>query len=166
MILQTPRLLLREFTKDDLDAFALIMADPEVMRFSLSGPQSKEVAKHYLEHRIIHHYQTYGYGLWAVVYEGILIGLAGLIAQEIDGEKKIELGYRFHPHYWGKGLATEAGLAILQYAFEVLKLNEVISIIDPLNIRSLRVAERVGMTKWKETTFHGFTVGIYRISRI
>ncbi len=163
MILQTPRLLLREFTENDLDAFALIMADPEVMKFSLSGPQSKEVAKQYLEHRILQHYRAHGFGLWAVVYEGILIGFTGLITQEIDGEKKIELGYRFHPKYWGKGLATEACRAIAQYAFTVLKLSEVISIIDPQNIRSLRVAEKVGMTKWKETTFHGFSVGIYRV---
>lgn len=85
--------------------------------------------------------------------------------QEIDGEKKIELGYRLDPKYWGKGLATEACQAIAQYAFDMLKLDEVVSIIDPQNVRSIRVAEKVGMTKWKDTTFHGFAVGIYRMKK-
>ncbi len=69
MILQTPRLSLREFTEADLDALAPIMADPEVMRFSLSGPQSKEVVKHNLENHILQHYREHGFGLWAVIYE-------------------------------------------------------------------------------------------------
>jgi [ribosomal protein S5]-alanine N-acetyltransferase len=163
MILETKNLLLREFTINDLEAFAQILSKEEVMRFSLSGPLKKEQAKDYLQKRILDHYLKYGYGLYAVLCKADqkLIGLVGLITQVIDGEEIIELGYRLDPGYWGKGYATEAGEKVLQFAFEVLKTDRVISIIDPRNIRSLKVAERIGMTYWKDHVFHGFEVKIY-----
>lgn len=165
MRLETERLIIREFTLDDLDAFAFLMADPEVMRFSLSGPMNKEQAREYLQKRILDHYAMFGYGLYAVVQKAgkSLIGLAGLISQIIDKESKVELGYRLHPQYWGRGLATEACLAICQYAFTQLSINELISIIDPKNIRSLEVAKRIGMKYLKDTSFHQFPVQIYMI---
>ncbi len=164
MSLETERLVLREFTIDDWDAFAWLMADPEVMRFSLNGPMNKEQARKYLE-RIIAHYSDHGYGLNGVVLKAnnSLIGLIGLISQNIDGENKAELGYRLHPQYWGKGLAREACLAVCKYAFTQLGMDELISIIDPKNTRSLEVAKRIGMHHWKETFFHNFAVHIYRI---
>lgn len=165
MKLNTERLILREFTIDDLDAFAWIVSDPEVMRFSLYGSMNKEQAREYLQGRIIAHYSEHGYGLYAVILKAnnSLIGLIGLISQNIDGESKVELGYRLHPQYWGKGLATEACLAVCQYAFTQLGINELISIIDPQNIRSLEVAKRVGMKYLKETLFHNTPVQIYMI---
>ncbi|MBS0615745.1 MAG: GNAT family N-acetyltransferase [Verrucomicrobia bacterium] len=163
MILQTTRLVLREFNLNDFEAFAHIVADPEVMRFSLFGPMNKEKALQYFQQRILGHYHNHGFGLWAIIFENQAIGFAGLISQEIDREKKIELGYRLLPQYWGKGLATEACQGILKYAFENCKFKEIISIVEPTNVRSLRVAERVGMTLWKNTTYHGTAVGIYRI---
>lgn len=99
MILQTPRLVLREFIEEDFDAFALLMADPEVMRFSLSGPLSREQAKHYFQTRILSHYSAFKFGLWAVIFEKNIIGFVGLVSQEVDGEKKNELGYRLLPKY-------------------------------------------------------------------
>lgn len=85
MRLETERLIIREFTLDDLDAFAFLMADPEVMRFSLSGPMNKEQAREYLQKRILDHYAMFGYGLYAVVQKAgkSLIGLAGLITLAI-----------------------------------------------------------------------------------
>jgi RimJ/RimL family protein N-acetyltransferase len=165
MRLETEKLTLREFTLNDLDAFAWLMADPEVMRFSLSGPMNRELASEYLQKRILDHYVKYGYGLYAVVQkaDNCLIGFVGLIGQNIDGESKVELGYRLHPKYWGKGLATEACLAVCQYAFTQLGMDELISIIDPKNTRSLEVAKRVGMKYLKEASFHHIPVQIYMI---
>lgn len=165
MRLETERLILREFTIDDLDAFAWLMADPEVMRFSLNGPMNKEQAREYLQRRIIAHYSEHGYSLNAVVLKAnnSLIGLIGLISQNIDGENKVELGYRLHPHYWGKGLATEACLVVCKHAFTELGMHELISIIDLKNTRSLEVAKRIGMQHWKNTSFHNFSVQIYKI---
>lgn len=163
MIIETDRLILREFIKDDLDAFAAIMADPEVMRFSIHGPHSRSQVEELINKIIIGHYSKFGFGLYAIIHkeDQQLIGYAGLTAQRIDGEEKIELGYRLNPKYWGKGLATEASLAICRHAFDQLNINELISIIDPQNIRSIAVAKRVGMVYWKESVFHQIPVHIY-----
>lgn len=165
MILQTERLILREFTIEDVDAFASLMADPEVMRFSINGPMDKELARESFQKRILDHYSQYGYGLYAAIQkkDNCLIGFIGLISQNIDGENKTELGYRLHPRYWGKGLATEACLAVCQYAFTQLGMNELISVIDPENIRSIEVAKRVGMKYLKDASFHNIPVQIYMI---
>jgi RimJ/RimL family protein N-acetyltransferase len=166
MRLETERLILREFTLDDLDVFALLLGDPEVMRFSLSGPmKEKEQAKEYLQKRILDHYAKYGYGLYAVIRKvnHSFIGFVGLIHQNIGGESKTELGYRLHPQHWGKGLATEACLAICHYAFTQLGMTELISIIDPQNKRSLKVAKRLGMKYLKDAVFHNIPVQIYMI---
>ncbi len=85
------------------------------------------------------------------------------MSQSIDGEDLIELGYRLDPKYWGKGLASEAALAISQYAFERLRLDQIISIIDPKNTRSVGVASRIGMHYWKDSIFHNIPVQIYML---
>jgi RimJ/RimL family protein N-acetyltransferase len=164
MRLETERLLLKEFTVNDLEAFALLMTDPEVMRFSLKGPMKDiEQVKEYFQKKILDHYAQHGYGLYAVFYkaDNCLIGGIGLLSQDIDGERKTELAYRLHPQYWGKGLATEACLALVLHAFDKLRLKELISIIDPKNIRSLEVAKRIGMKFLKETTFHNIPVQLH-----
>lgn len=166
MKIETKRLILRELTMDDLEALALLSADPEVMFFSISGPTTdKEKVKEYLQKRIIDHYVQYGYGLYAIVHKerNCFIGYMGIVHQNIEGEDKIELGYRLFPNYWGQGLATEAALGVKQYAFNALGINELISIIDPRNVRSLAVARKVGMRYLKESIFHGITVHIYHV---
>src|ERR1700733_12198228 len=100
MRLETERLFLREFTANDLEAFALLIADPEVMRFSLKGPmKDMKQVKEYFQKKILDHYAQHGYGLYAVFdkADNCLIGGVGLLAQEIDGERVTELAYRLHP---------------------------------------------------------------------
>lgn len=162
-MIETQRLTIREFTQDDFDDFASLVADPEVMRFSLKGPLDQQEAKKYFQSRILAHYQENGFGLWALVLkeEKTLIGFAGLITQEIEGKKKIELAYRLLPTYWGRGLASEAANAISEYAFTKLQLKDLISIIDTANHRSLLLAKRLGMNSLKKTQFHGFEVFVY-----
>lgn len=162
-MLHTQRLDIREFTETDFDEFASLMADPEVMRYSLKGPLSREEAREYFTDRIIGHYQKHGFGLWALILkeENRLIGFAGLITQEIEGKSKVELAYRLLPTYWGRGLASEAANAISDYAFSKLHLKDLISIIDTANHRSLLLAKRLGMNALKKTVFHGFEVFVY-----
>lgn len=168
MDLETKRLLLRPFTMDDLDQFAHLVADPEVMRFSLKGPLSREEAKEYLQNRILDHYAKYGFGLLAIIHKETnqLIGFAGLICQCIDEENLVELGYRLDPRYWKQGLATEAAQEIVKYAFTHLGLDRLICIIDPKNVASLSVAIRLGMGLWKKTLFHGFSVEVYLLNKV
>jgi RimJ/RimL family protein N-acetyltransferase/GNAT superfamily N-acetyltransferase len=166
--LQTQRLILRKFTNHDLEALASILADKEVMRFSISGPLSKDEVEKFLLERILAHYDKYGFGLYAVIHKEDLkfIGFVGLITQNIDGEEKVELAYRLDLKYWRKGLATEAAMAVSHFAFNQLEISQLISIIDPKNIRSLKVAERLGMHFWKESFFHGISVRIYALNKL
>jgi GrpB-like predicted nucleotidyltransferase (UPF0157 family)/ribosomal protein S18 acetylase RimI-like enzyme len=168
MILETTRLLLREFTEHDLDALFPIMADQEVMRFSLKGPLSREETLFYLKNRVIPDYAKYGFGVWAIIHkeDNRLIGIAGLKVWDIDGKEQTELGYRLDPKYWGRGLAVEAASSICHYAFTKLKKDELISIIEAKNIRSIQVAERIGMRYEKDSIFFNIPVRIYKLKKI
>jgi len=137
------------------------------MRYSLKGALDREGVLESVK-TIRAHYEQHGYGLWGLILKETnqLIGIAGLVNQTVDGQQYVELGYRLAKKYWGKGLATEAAQAIKKYAFEALKLDRIISIIEPSNLLSSKVAERVGMTRLKSTTFHGFFVDIYEVGRI
>jgi|688.fasta_scaffold02776_5 RimJ/RimL family protein N-acetyltransferase len=168
MKLETQRLILREFTEKDLDAFAALLADPEVMRFSLKGPiKDKFQAQEYLQKRILDHYSKYGYGVYAAIDKTSqsLVGYIGFLNQNIDGEHKTELGYRLFPNYWGKGLATEAAQELCRYAFDHLGVDELISIIEPLNVRSSAVAKRIGMSLWKSFLFYSIPVHIFALKK-
>ena len=164
-IIETPRLIIRKFTKDDAHALKIILGDPEVMRYSLKGALDEEGIREYLRTIILDHYEKHGFGLWAVVHkeDDQLIGYAGLICQTIDKEECVELGYRLATAYWGKGLAQEAAAAIRDFVFTEMGLDRLISIIDPCNVRSVRVAKKAGMERVKSTVFHGTDVDIYEI---
>ncbi|MCX6991053.1 MAG: GNAT family N-acetyltransferase [Chlamydiae bacterium] len=166
MQITTSRLLIRDFTSSDFPDFAHLMADSQVMRFSLTGPMNQALAEEYFQRRILGHYQSHGFGLWALFLEDTkeFIGLAGLISQTIDGIEEVELAYRLHPNYWSKGYATEAAIAISKHAFATMKINHLVSIIDPKNVSSEKVAERVGMQVWKPAVFHGHQVNIFKLS--
>lgn len=165
MYLETERLYIRELTLEDLDALMAIFGDPEVMEYSLKGAMSRKEAEEYLQERILANYAAYGHGFWGVVekHSRELVGIAGLLNQILDEAEEIELGYRLARDYWGRGFASEATQAIRDYAFDVLGLEHFISIIEPANIRSVRVAERMGMTVRTTSTFHGFNVHIYHM---
>lgn len=167
MILQTERLDVRELTMDDLDAFAAMLADPVVMEYSKNGPLDRAGARGYLQTVILDHYAKYGYGLWALIArgEGTFVGFAGLIHQDIDGEGLIEFGYRLAPAAWGNGYATEAGRAIRDYAFETVGVDTLISIIEPANVRSVAVAEKVGMKSSRQAVYYGKAVTIFELTR-
>ncbi|MBI4664068.1 MAG: GNAT family N-acetyltransferase [Verrucomicrobia bacterium] len=164
--LRTPRLLLRPFTRDDLDELAAILADAEVMRFSLLAPRSLEETRVALE-RILSSYEKEGFGLCAVIHEeeAKLIGYCGFVVRRIDGEREIELGCGLARAYWGKGLGTEAARAFRDYGFAVLGFRRLICIVDPRNIASIRVAENLGMSYEKESDFRGAPLQIYGLTR-
>jgi GrpB-like predicted nucleotidyltransferase (UPF0157 family)/GNAT superfamily N-acetyltransferase len=168
MLIKTKHLIIRELTIGDMDALSVLLGNKEVMHFSLAGPLSREQTKDYFEKRILSNNTQNGLGLWAVVYSENqqLIGCVGLMFQSIDGEDHVELGYRLDREYWGKGLASEAACAISQYAFEQLHLDQIISVIDPLNTRSVGVAGRIGMHYWKDALFHNIPVQIYVLRRV
>ena len=94
-----------------------------------------------------------------------LIGDCGIIRQQVDGEQLYEIGYHLRRDLWGQGLATEAAIACRDWAFAHLKTDRVISLIRPENLPSRRVAERTGMTIWKEREWRGLKHCVYSVKR-
>ena len=147
--LTTERLLLRRWKDSDLAPFAELNADPEVMRH-IRDPMSREESDAFAA-RIEEHLETDGYGLWAVEVRetGAFVGFTGLAQQTFEApfNPSVEVGWRLAREAWGHGYATEAGAAALDFAFDVLELDEVVSITTTSNMRSMAVMRRLGMTR-------------------
>jgi RimJ/RimL family protein N-acetyltransferase len=167
--IETDRLILRRFELSDLDDFAAIMADPEVMRFSKSGPWTRDITQRFLEGcQIDYSEKRWGYGRLAAVHKADqrLIGFAGLARfDDVDGSPEVELGYRLLPAYWGQGLGTEAAAASRDHAFHDLGMTRLIAMIEPENVASIRVAEKIGMSCEKEIHMWGLRIFVFAISR-
>lgn len=163
-ILETPRLLLRDFEPEDALALALVLSDPETMRYYPAPLDAKQVDEWIARNR--RRYQDDGVGLWAMVLKltGETIGDCGIIRQQVEGEYLYEIGYHVRRDYWHRGLATEAATACREWAFTHLKADRLISLIRPENIPSRRVAERNGMTIWKEIEWRGLRHYVYSIA--
>ncbi len=110
-VAETPRLILRQLTSDDVDELAAIYADPVAMRF-FGSTYIYESTKQWLEERVFKCYEQRGWGLWATIYkmDNKLIGRCGLIPQLVDGQEQVEIGYLLAKEYWGMGLATPSSL--------------------------------------------------------
>jgi RimJ/RimL family protein N-acetyltransferase len=150
--IETDRLLLRPWRPaEDLDALVAMNADPAVMRWiAPNRPLRREESADFLD-RMVRHWDQHGFGLWALVPraepDAGCIGFAGLAIPSFLPAvlPAVEVGWRLHPAWWGRGLATEAARASMDFGFERLELRSIVSIIDPGNAASLRVAEKLGM---------------------
>lgn len=165
MILETSRLRLREFSRDDADALALVISDPKTMRF-YPAPFDQAGVEQWIE-RNLRRYVEYGHGLWAMALKstGELIGDCGLTCQNVDGINELEIGYHVRRDLWRRGLATEAARACRDHGFDHLSAERIISLIRPENLASRRVAEKNGMKIWKETIHQNLQHLVYCIRR-
>jgi RimJ/RimL family protein N-acetyltransferase len=161
--LTTERLILRAFAAEDLEPYAVMNADPETMRY-VGGPIDRE-ATWRLMAMLLGHWDLRGYGMWALVERatGRFIGRAGLYNQE--GWPGLEAAWTVARDRWGRGYATEAGWAALDYAFGVVDAEQVISIIHPDNAASIRVAEKLGETFDSSMKLHGQERVVYGLPR-
>ncbi len=166
--IETERLILRPFNLNDLDAFASICADPEVMRFIGNGKALETEATEELLGWIISQYEELGFGLLAVTLkeDNKLLGFCGLIRQIIDNEQHIELGYRLDRAFWGQGIATEAAQAMKDYAFNQLNITHLVSIIHVDNMASKQVAKKIGLSHMKQTHFKGNLLDVFYIKNV
>jgi [ribosomal protein S5]-alanine N-acetyltransferase len=166
--IETARLRLRPFAADlsDLDALHEIQADPGHMRF-YPHPFSREESRAWIE-RSLERQDRDGFSLWAIEDRetGDFLGNCGPVVQVVDGVEEIELGWSVTPKRAGQGIATEAAAAWRDRCLGPLGMQHVVSLIRPENTPSRRVAEKIGMTVWKET-IHG-SIGwphlVYRVS--
>jgi RimJ/RimL family protein N-acetyltransferase len=170
--IETDRLLLRPWRPaEDLDAVAALNADPAVMRWvTPNRPLRREESADFLD-RVIRHWDEHGFGLWAaeLVGDDDLIGFVGLAIPFFLPAvlPAVEVGWRLRSDVWGRGLATEGGRAALEHGFGPLGLDRIVSIIDPRNTASLRVAEKLGMRLDRDEVDPGTggVVHIYALDR-
>ncbi|MGE5373749.1 MAG: GNAT family N-acetyltransferase [Bacteroidota bacterium] len=167
-ILETPRLLLRRQVPADLDDLWALYCDPEITKYIPDAPRTREEAREELEWHMNGHPRNPDLGLWATTHKASrkFIGRCGLLPWEIEGQHEVEVAYTIARPYWGQGLATEAAKAISQYGLEALKLPRLVCLIDPDNIASQRVAEKMGMTYEKRVDEGEYTpFFIYAINK-
>ena len=166
VILETDRLVLREFTLDDAEAFFLLNSDPEVLRYTGDpGVRDLAEARQVLLERPIADYRKHGYGRWACVEKatGELIGFVGL--KYLDELRDVDLGYRFRPAWWGRGLATEASRPVLEYGFQTLALPHILGLVNPEHSRSVRVLTKLGFRDDGLMEYFGQQMARYVIDR-
>ena len=148
VLLETNRLLLRHLVMEDLNDLFALYKDPEIRRYFPEGVLNLEETKEELEWHMNGHPKYPELGLWATIHKETrkFVGRCGLLPWEIDGRLEVEIAYLLDKSFWHQGLATEAAKSILDYGFGKLNLTRLICLIDPENIASQRVAERIGMT--------------------
>lgn len=154
-MISTSRLWLREYAPADVDERSAMFADEETMRY-YPRLKTRDETIGWIEWNLRSHRQ-HGFGLWVVELKstGEFLGECGLVIQEVDGTREIELGYSIKRSHWGRGIATEAAGAVRDHAFEALGLRRLISIIHPDNVPSQAVARKIGMTHEKDTHLFG-----------
>ena len=143
----TARLRLRGWRDDDRESWAALNADPEVMAHfptTLTRATSDRLVDLTMDG-----WAENGFGLWALerADDGMFLGFTGLSRPSFEAHftPAIEVGWRLARHAWGHGYATEAAQAALEFGFETLGLEEIVSFTVPANVRSRAVMERIGM---------------------
>jgi RimJ/RimL family protein N-acetyltransferase len=156
VFLETERLVLRRFTKADVDNLFELDSDPDVMRFLTGGkPTPRDVIRDEILPRFLHYYERYaGFGHWAAIEKstGEFLGWFEFRPPQGSGPEEVELGYRLRKSAWGKGYATEGSRELIRKGFTELGVRRVVASTMAVNIASRRVMEKVGLTLAR--TFH------------
>lgn len=164
MTIDTARMRLRPLDESDLDVVAEMFSDPEVMRFSVTGTRNRDETRAWFD-KVLRVAAEEGLGFLAATRktDGEYLGHAGLLPQVVDGKDELEIAYWFRRIAWGQGLATEAARALRDFATTELGRTRLVSIIDPGNTGSRRVAEKNGMRLEKTTVWKGIEVCVYAL---
>ena len=166
MIIETERLVLREYTFDDFNALFEIVSDSETMQH-YPAPFDENKTKNWIAWNL-ENYQKYGFGLWAVVLKesGEFIGDCGITIQNIDSEMLPEIGYHIHKKYWRNGFAKEAARAVRDWVFQNTQYDKIYSYMKYTNVGSYATAMANGMKKVKEYPYQKNGISyVYAIKR-
>ena len=166
MVIETERLILREYTLDDFEDLYEMLSDPETMQH-YPQPYDAQGAKRWLDWSL-HNYQTHGFGWWAVILKenGTFLGDCGITMQPINGEILPEIGYHLHKKFWRQGYAGEAARAVRDWFFTYTRYDCVYSYMNDTNVASYATAAKIGMEKIKEYTDEtGEFLYVYALTR-
>src|SRR5215213_8260036 len=164
-VLETERMVLRRMDTSDVDDLMGIFADPVAMRH-YPATKTRAEAEEWVRWTL-GSYRAHGFGLWVAVLKdtGEFAGQCGLTVQKVEGKDEVEIGYLFLRRFWGRGLATEAARAARDHGFHALGHERLVSLIDPGNLASRRVAEKVGLTMEREVEKWRKRICVYAIRK-
>lgn len=163
MILETPRLYLREMDEGDAENAYLLNLDPDVVKYTGDVAfESVEEARAFL--KSYSHYKDYGFGRWAVIKKdgNQFLGWCGL--KYTLGLNEFDIGFRFMKAHWNKGYATEAAKACLKLGFEKFQIKEIVGRVMTENTGSIKVLEKIGLHYDKPYNFDGEEGFIYKLT--
>ena len=163
-LIETQRLRLRPLDSSDLDDLFQIFCDSETMEFYPSVKSIEETEQWIKRSKNLYETKKIGFFALELKENRQFIGECGLIPQTIESCDEMELGYHINKSYWRMGYASEAAVACRDYAFNVLGLKKVVSLIRPENIPSARVAEKTGMEEAKRLTMWNNLHAVYSAS--
>lgn len=160
----TENLEIREINASDLVALYALLSNKDVMRYSVHGPYSEKQTEDWISF-ITEHYKKYPLGMWAITEKDndVLIGICGLMPLS-DDDSKYEIGYRILPDFQGKGYATEAAIAVRDYAVSV-GITQFIAYIEKENKPSIRISEKIGMHFSRNDEYKGIPVLVYEYNQ-
>jgi len=146
-IIETERLILRTWKKEDTDPYFQINQDPKVIEY-FPGLQDRETTKNFIT-KVNNHFDKHGYSLYATVRKDTneFIGFIGLLIADFEAHftQATEIGWRLSSKRWGKGFATEGAKAVLDYAFKELEIPEIVSFTAEGNAKSIKVMQKIGL---------------------
>ncbi|GDY24496.1 GNAT family N-acetyltransferase [Agarivorans sp. Toyoura001] len=165
-LFETPRLVVRPLSYQDLTALAEILRDPEVMKYSVRGVCDEDATRDFIGW-CLKCYSSHRLGPWALVEKisDKFIGFCGVSPEIVSGVEEINLGYRLARSYWHHGFATEAVKGVIEYVFEQERRESVVVLIEPEHAGSIRVAEKAGFVEYSLQQFHKRQVRLYRMTR-
>jgi len=161
----TERLRLTRICAAELPDFLAFYRD-ERTTATLGGVRSEPRVRKWLDWQL-EHWQAHGFGWWTLRDRttGAFIGRGGIQRAEVEGQAEVELGYGLLPEFWGQGLAAEMSREALRLGFEVLRLDSIVSFTLPMNLRSRRVMEKVGLHFERDVIWADLPHVLYRVRR-
>jgi [ribosomal protein S5]-alanine N-acetyltransferase len=159
----TKRIFMRKFSNEDIEEFYEIVKQNEVGEWlGLGKGMSFEETEDYVN-KIMDHWKTHNFGVWAVINKSNkeIMGHCGL--RYIDETEDLEIIYLLDSKYWGKGFATEAGNAAIQFAFNSLKVNKLLARVRPNNRKSKNVIDKLGFKFIGDSEYNGRILSYYHL---
>lgn len=171
IIFETERLIVREWTPDDIEAAFRLYGDPEVMRYLAAPPPGVAVAdlaqmRERMQQLFDSGPKLRPMGLWAIQKKADSSVVGSILVKPIQTTDVIEIGWHLARAEWGQGLATEAALAARDYAFEIAGVDDLVAIAIPENEPSLAVMRRIGLKDRGFTDrFHDYRLALFGLTR-